>query len=75
MDKNFKVWLISTYFGIGVLYAIYQHFWGQYNYKPFGFNLGQGIFWPAMMFPGVGKFIGGLLILAVIGFIVLRPRN
>ncbi|MHA3098334.1 hypothetical protein [Acinetobacter brisouii] len=74
MKQNIKATLIGGYFFIGFLFAIYQHFWGRYNYKSFMFNLGQGIVWPAVMFPSVGKFIGGVLTLAIIGFLVLRRR-
>ena len=43
MKQNIKATLIGGYFFIGFLFAIYQHFWGRYNYKSFMFNLGQGI--------------------------------
>ncbi|MFX9848259.1 hypothetical protein ABTP21_00005 [Acinetobacter baumannii] len=46
----------------------------QYNYKPFTYNLGQGLVWPAVMFPTVGKIIGGILILLFIWFVVIRPK-
>jgi hypothetical protein len=58
--------VISGYLVIGFFFAIYQHFWGQYNYKPFTYNLGQGLVWPAVMFP-VGKIVGGILILYSFG--------
>ena len=74
MNSNIKTALISIYLGIGVLFAVYQHFWGQYSYKPFMFNLGQGLVWPAMLFPSVGKFIGGVLLLLIIGGLVLRSK-
>ncbi|MFX8434906.1 hypothetical protein ABTL87_06600 [Acinetobacter baumannii] len=41
MNSNIKTLVISGYFVIGFFFAIYQHFWGQYNYKPFTYNLGQ----------------------------------
>lgn len=75
MDKDFKVWLISTYCMIGLLYAIYQHFWGQYNYKPFFYNVGQGLFWPIMMFPTVGKIISGLLIVGIVFYLMFSKRS
>ena len=75
MKDNIKAWVIGGYFSIGFLFAIYQHLWGQYNYKPFAYNIGQGIFWPAVMFPVVGKIIGGILILVIIGVLVLRPKE
>jgi hypothetical protein len=74
MNSNIKTVLISLYFGIGLCFAVYQHFWGQYSYKPFMFNIGQGLVWPLMLFPSVGKFIGGILILLFVGVMVLRSR-
>ena len=74
MNTSIKSWLIRGYFIIGVLSATYQHFWGQYSYKSFAYNLGQGVIWPAVMFPSVGKFIGGVLLLLIIGGLVLRSR-
>ena len=35
MNSNIKIGLISIYLVIGFFFAIYQHFWGQYNYKSF----------------------------------------
>jgi len=74
MNSNIKTWVISSYLVIGFFFAIYQHFWGQYNYKPFTYNLGQGLFWPAVMFPTVGKIIGGILILCLVGFLTMRSK-
>ena len=74
MNPSIKSWLISGYFIIGLLYTLYQSFWGQYSYKSFGYHLGQGVIWPAVMFPSVGKFIGGMIILIIIGIIALRSK-
>lgn len=74
MNTSIKSWLIRAYFIIGLLFAIYQNFWGQQSYKSFAYHLGQGVIWPAVMFPYVGKFIGGMLILLIIGGLVLRSK-
>ena len=74
MNSNIKTALVSIYLVIGLLFALYQHFWGQYNYKPFMFNVGQGLVWPAMLFPSVGKLIGGILIILFIGALTLRSK-
>ena len=74
MNTSIKSWLIRAYFIIGLLFAIYQNFWGQQSYKSFAYHLGQGIVWPAVMFPSVGKFIGGMLLLLIIGAFVLRSK-
>ncbi|RYY77957.1 MAG: hypothetical protein EOO69_12495 [Moraxellaceae bacterium] len=74
MSSQVKAWIIGVYATIGFFFAIYQHMWGQYNYKSFAYNLGQGIFWPAVMFPSVGKFIGGILILLLVGYFALSRK-
>jgi hypothetical protein len=74
MNTNIKSWLIGCYCSIGLLFAVYQHFWGHQSYKSFAYHLGQGLVWPAVMFPSVGKFIGGMMILLFIGFIALRSK-
>ena len=74
MNTNIKSWLIGCYCSIGLLFAVYQHFWGHQSYKSFAYHLGQGLVWPAVMFPSVGKFIGGKMILLFIGFIALRSK-
>lgn len=74
MNTNIKSWLIGCYCSIGLLFAVYQHFWGHQSYKSFAYHLGQGLVWPAVMFPSVGKFIGGIMILLFIGFIALRSK-
>lgn len=74
MNTSIKSLLIRAYFIIGLLFAIYQNFWGQQSYKSFAYHLGQGVIWPAIMFPSVGKFIGGVLILVIIGGLVLRSK-
>ena len=74
MNSDVKAGLISIYLVIGFFFAVYQHFWGQYSYKSFMYNIGQGLVWPDVMFPSVGKFIGGVLILLRVGFIALRSK-
>ena len=74
MNSNIKTGLISIYLVIGFFFAVYQHYWGQYNYKSFAYNIGQGFVWPAVMFPVVGKIVGGILILLFIWFVVIRPK-
>lgn len=64
-------WVILGYLVIGLLFAIYQTNWGQYSYRPFSYNLGQGLVWPAVIFPVLGKIIAGIVIfiLVVVGLI------
>lgn len=73
-STQIKLMLVGIYASIGLLFAVYQHFWGYYNDKSFAYNLGQGIVWPAVMFPVVGQIIGGIIIIAVVGYIALNSR-
>ena len=74
-EENIKAWAIGGYFIIGFFFTVYQNFWGQYSYKSFAYHIGRGIVWPAVMFPSVGKFIGGVIILIVIALITLNSRK
>ncbi|OBX75971.1 hypothetical protein [Faucicola atlantae] len=62
----------AIYFGIGLIYALYSNFFGAYQYKSLVYNIGRGLIWPATMFPSFGKFLGGLIILAVIGALTVK---
>lgn len=74
MNTSITSWLIRGYFIIGLLFALYQNYWGPHSYKSFAYHLGQGVIWPAMMFPSVGKFIGGVLILLIVGGLLLKSK-
>ena len=71
---SLKQKLIAGYFGIGVLVALYLTFFGQDRFHGFAYNLGKGIVWPAVMFPSLGRLIGGLIWIAVIVIITLFVR-
>ena len=75
MKESIKAWVIGGYFIIGFFFTVYQNFWGQYSYKSFAYHIGRGIVWPAVMFPSVGKFIGGIIILIIIALITLNSRK
>ena len=47
--------VLGIYFLIGLIYTIYASNWGDESYKSFAYHLGQGLVWPAMIFPGIGK--------------------
>jgi hypothetical protein len=68
-------YLIGLY-GVTVLIAaIYFDIWGRYAYKGFFYNLGQGLIWPAVVFPSVGKMIGGLIWIVVIFCLLVFVRR
>ena len=70
-DVDVKVVLIGLYAAIGVLYALYKQFFGH-DLHGFFYHLGQGIVWPLVMFPSLGKAVSSVLILVVFGWIALQ---
>lgn len=54
--------LIVFYVCFGILYALYAWMFGDTAHKSFAYNLGQGLVWPFVMFPAVGKAVGTIII-------------
>ena len=64
--------LILAYVVIAALYAIYEHFFGPHAGLSWGRCIGHGLVWPAVLIPGLGALIGGVLIVAfVVALMVL----
>lgn len=74
MNANIKAWFFGSYFAIGLLCTIYLNFWGKESYKSIAYHIGQGLIWPAVIFPSVGKSIGGIIILLFIATLTLRSK-
>lgn len=70
-----KVKIIVTYLIIGLFVALYTWLFGDTAHKSFMYNLGGGLVWPAVMFPSLGKAIGGLILAGFIGYVVLNNRR
>jgi hypothetical protein len=70
MTPQIKYGLLGLYAVIGLGFALYQHF-ATHDLHGFAYHLGQGLVWPAVMFPAVGKLIGGVIMLVVIGTLIL----
>ena len=70
-----KVKIIVTYLVIGLFVALYTWLFGDTAHKSFMYNLGGGFVWPAVMFPSLGKVIGGLILAGFIGYAVLNNRR
>jgi hypothetical protein len=62
--------LLLGYVTIGLLFAVYSTFFGDTSHRGFAYNLGQGAVWPAVMFPGLGKIIGAIVLVAFIALVV-----
>lgn len=71
MNLQVKQVLIGLYALIGVVFALYKHF-GTYDTHGFAYHVGQGLIWPAVMFPSIGKAIGGVIMLVVIGALLMK---
>jgi len=65
-----KAKIVLVYLALGVLFALYAWLFGDTSHKSFAFNLGMGIVWPVMLFPGLGKAIGAAIIVLFIGAVM-----
>jgi hypothetical protein len=57
---------VRIYAVIAVASWIYLSIWGASSGRGWAFNLGSAVVWPAVIFPSVGKAIGGIVIVAVV---------
>lgn len=69
MSKKAKI--ICIYLAIGVLFALYGWLFGDNSYKSFAYNLGTGIVWPIMLFPGLGKILGAGILALFVGLVLM----
>ncbi|BEP57020.1 hypothetical protein GmRootV118_42640 [Variovorax sp. V118] len=69
MSKKAKI--ICIYLAIGVLFALYGWLFGDNSYKSFAYNLGTGIAWPIMLFPGLGKILGAGILALFVGLVLM----
>lgn len=61
--------LLAGYAAIGLIVLLYQWLFGSAS--SFAYALGQALVWPAFLFPGFGAFIGGVLLLLFLAFVML----
>ncbi|MCP1487869.1 MULTISPECIES: hypothetical protein [Pseudomonas] len=67
--------IISGYLLIGLIYALYSWLFSSiYSHAGFFYNLGRGLMWPAAMFPALGAFIGGVVLVIIAGAYALSRR-
>ncbi len=66
-----KAKIILVYFAIALVFAIYGATFGDYAYKGFAYNLGAAVVWPVMIFPGLGKIIGVIVLIVALAFVWL----
>lgn len=61
-----KRFIISIYFVLALITAIYQAVWGAQAWRGLAYAIGQGLVWPAVWFPSLGSIIGGLIWIIII---------
>lgn len=66
--------LLGVYVALIFVFALYGNWWGDYAYKGFAYNLGRSLFWPAIIFPSVGKALGVLVLLGFIGALSMGKK-
>lgn len=66
--------ILGVYLLLVCVFALYGNWWGDYAYRGFGYNLGRALIWPAIVVPGLGNVIGGVVLLLVIGWLILFKR-
>jgi len=59
---NLKKKLIAGYAVMGLAVLLYH--WTFVPGAGFAIALGKGLVWPAVLVPGVGAFIGGIILIA-----------
>ena len=64
--------VVGIYVVLIFVFAIYGNVWGDFAYKGFAYNLGRSLFWPGIIFPSLGKALGVVVLLAVVGLLVRR---
>ncbi len=67
--------LISAYFGVALLFALYGWLFGAEKYRGLAYNLGKAVVWPTMIFPSLGVFIGGIIFVGVVVFITFFVKK
>ena len=66
--------VLGVYVLLIFVFAIYGNWWGDYAYNGFAFNFGRALVWPVILLPGLGKAIGALVLLGLIGFFVVARK-
>ena len=65
-----KYKFIIGYILIGIIFAMYAWIFGNADvHRSFAYTIGQCIVWPALIFPVIGKIIGGIVVIAIVLFI------
>lgn len=59
-----------------VIALIYLETFSRYSHHGFAANLGKAVVWPAVMFPSLGRLIGGVVtVVLIVAFLLLSRRR
>jgi len=72
---NTKHKIITTYFSIALLFALYGWLFGAEKYRGFFYNAGKALVWPTIIFPSLGAIIGGIIMVGVVVFITFFVKK
>ena len=61
--------LVWIYVALILVFTLYGGLWGDMAHQGFAYNFGRALFWPVILFPSVGKAIGAVVLLGVIGWL------
>lgn len=67
--------IVTGYFGIALIYAIYLSNWGDNANRGFAYNAGSALVWPVTMLPGLGAVIGGVIMVLVVVLVLVFARG
>lgn len=65
--------LITAYLVIAMGFTVYESLFGAENYRGFFYNFGKSLVWPFLVFPILGKIVGSILLLVIIGAVIVSP--
>lgn len=65
-------WIYVALIGV---FALYGTWFGDNAYRGFGYNLGRALVWPTILFPSIGAAIGGLVIVAFVGWLTFFRKK
>lgn len=68
-------YVVGIYVALIFVFWIYLSNWGVNAHMSKAYNLGGALFWPVIIFPSLGKAVGGVIILGLVAFSVFFVKN
>lgn len=66
------VWIYVALIGV---FALYGTWFGDSAYRSFAYHLGRAFVWPTILFPSLGAALGGLAIIAFVGWLTILKKQ